>query len=249
MDSDDWVDKDYIESLMPDNEETDITVSGFIRHDADKETPKKPQGTELLSMQQAEQCIYTLEKSGFLNMPWSKMYSKAIIDKHGISFPPQYSYGEDKLFLFNYLIHCNNIQIKAGNSYHYITAEQGLSARRHPMEKIWSWNEELLETYAKLGARFGFSSDTIKKMCSRSYTYFTLYMANTIYYEPYSNKQRVSLVRRIYNRRRDANLLNRKECRGIVRKAAAMLYEINIPQISNAIYNMVCTKQGKGMMR
>ena len=248
-DCDDWMDPDYLTSLLPKDSAADFVVEGYTLHKAttviEKSCGEHYQG----AISQHADLILHLDKQGFLNTVWAKLFSKDIITRNHIQFPPEYCYGEDKLFVFRYLNCCTTIKTDNQHGYHYVVGTDSLSTKTYPVDVIWKWNEELLNLYGQTGTIFHFPEDIIKEMMVGSYSYFTLYMANAVYEKPLSKRDRTQLLTDIYNRRRGQLTVDWKECKGKTQKTAALLYKMNIPSLSDTIYRMVCKRRKKGMMR
>ena len=52
---------------------------------------------------------------------WDKLYHKEIIDKHHLKFNEHIYYNEDRLFIFQYLSHCQSAAYTTSPYYHYVT--------------------------------------------------------------------------------------------------------------------------------
>ena len=92
VDSDDFVEPDYCAAMADALEKTrgSLAVCGFHHHYVGADVEKVPQaGADLLE----------LYGTGFLNMPWNKLYRKEYMGH----FPEDLSLGEDLLFNLEYL--------------------------------------------------------------------------------------------------------------------------------------------------
>jgi len=249
VDSDDWTDEEYLSTLLPKDKDTDFVVSGYTEHKNGRAIVHQPNIQDSHLLTESAGTIEKLEQAAYLNAPWAKLFSKAIIDRHRLSFQPQYCYGEDKLFVYNYLRHCSRIEVVCGTCYHYDVQPGGLSRKIHPPQHIWEWNEDMLEAFDLAGKTFGWPHEVTSEMANRSFTYFTLYMADSIYHQPLTNTERYRFLKRVYRRRRAEGKFLKRYCNGKIQKFAATLYTMNSPLLSHIIYTLMCTREGKGMMR
>lgn len=249
VDSDDWTDKEYLAAMLPHDKDTDFVVSGHTEHKNGTATPHQPTARNSYPLRDSAEAIRALEQANYLNTPWAKLFSKVIIDRHHLAFNPEYCYGEDKLFVYNYLTFCTRIEITSGTFYHYDVLSGGLSRKTHPPMLIWKWNEDMLNAIENTGKTFGWPNEVTEEMTSRSFTFFTLYMADSIYHQPISGTERQILLKRVYGRRRNENKFRKETCKGKIQKLAATLYKINSPLLSHIVYTVMCRREGKGMMR
>lgn len=123
IDSDDWVDADYLISMVRElKEDVDLVVSGLILEKKER------------SVIQCEHNDFTMkDKSAFhvlivkrlLLGPCQKMFKTSIIKKYHLTFPENICYGEDRLFNYSYLYHVNSIITVNSATYHYRIHEKG----------------------------------------------------------------------------------------------------------------------------
>lgn len=131
VDSDDWIEEEYLSNLIRDSVDYDLVLSYY----------------------------YALGWDGWVNHPWvsgsytrenikdsfadnmreysfvcSKMYKSFIIKKYALRFNPQISYAEDLIFTLSYLQHTNNVKILSEALYCYNCYSTNNSSSRK-----WSW--------------------------------------------------------------------------------------------------------------
>lgn len=69
--------------------------------------------------------------------PWAKVFKNKIIIENSLRFNPELHLSEDRLFLYNYLIHCNVIQTINSNNYYYIISSNSTIRKRfNPYEEL-----------------------------------------------------------------------------------------------------------------
>ena len=121
-DSDDYVAADYLAKMAKLQKETDsdLVLCGFhhLYEGADiLKLPEKIKETKLLAL--SEEFLSLYEKS-FLNMPWNKLYKRALMGR----FDTSLSLGEDLLFNLDYLRRCERIAVLSEALCYYIQEEQ-----------------------------------------------------------------------------------------------------------------------------
>ena len=119
VDADDYVHKDFLQHLLEHSEGQDLVVGGFCKFDSDV--------YEVFSFEhnmqlKAESLLHFYsEKLDKLIMrtPWGKLFSRRVIDDHGLRFDPSLSLGEDTKFVFSFLRYVRNLQIIKSNEYYF----------------------------------------------------------------------------------------------------------------------------------
>lgn len=119
VDSDDWVDIDYLETLM--EEDSDLVISGDLIETLDgpikKNIPDEKRQIPISSKYLNE--FSQLVESHLLFGPVFKRYKTSIIKNNQIYFNKDLSCGEDLVFNFEYLKHVTNIYTIPKATYHY----------------------------------------------------------------------------------------------------------------------------------
>lgn len=131
VDSDDWLDEEYVELMVKHSEEADLAVSGIIyEYGNGNKKILQPYDTRLFPLGSENSSHFTnLCEKGLLYGPVEKLYLRSIIEKNNIRFPVGCSYGEDLLFNFKYLEHVKTISTINSAHYHYRITSNTLSSR------------------------------------------------------------------------------------------------------------------------
>lgn len=136
MDSDDYVEKDFLDRLWQALQKGDVAICGVV----DQEHPTLA-GTvdrrEFFSKPE------TYCKEQYVNFSVNKLYRKSIIDRYRIRFDEEVRQGEDALFLANYFAYCNTFVAIADGLYHYVSDPN--SAMHHYYPNFWDWEERVIE--------------------------------------------------------------------------------------------------------
>lgn len=108
VDSDDWIDKDYLENFSMDY---DICVQNYYYGDDIMQSPDK-----VVTEKPGED--YLIHEYVF--GPYCKVFKSKIISEHLIRFDSRLAYGEDVLFWLQYLCYCKNMKVTSYVGYHYV---------------------------------------------------------------------------------------------------------------------------------
>lgn len=117
-DSDDYVEPDYLISLFNGINQTDVdlAVVPFYGYFGESSTLKLE--IEDVGLFNANEIIIKLLKFRFSSVVWNKIYKKDILSQNQIAFK-EGLYNEDILFNYEYLKHCNRINILNNPVYYY----------------------------------------------------------------------------------------------------------------------------------
>ncbi|MBR5148258.1 MAG: glycosyltransferase family 2 protein [Bacteroidaceae bacterium] len=114
VDSDDWLESDFLEKLMVDDC-TDLVVGGNIRPSGELKQASDRQYDALSIADFLEEHL----NGSLLRAPWGKLLRYSIIDSNHIRFDEQIRFGEDTIFIYQYLCQCNIVTTISFCGYHY----------------------------------------------------------------------------------------------------------------------------------
>jgi len=118
VDGDDWVGSEYIQSMFLGNKDADLSMQGYkiIRQC----------GQDIIHKFDSNLFTYNIlevfcesEYKNIINSPVSKLFKASIIKTYNIRFDNSISYGEDHLFVLEYLKHVKSIYISNTYDYYY----------------------------------------------------------------------------------------------------------------------------------
>lgn len=120
VDSDDFIEPNMIELLM-NNREADFSMCGYQLYDEATQTVTRQYVCKSLdgNIQDLAKNIRNYLSPPFLLGPCFKLFRRSIIEQYNIKFPLDLSYGEDAIFVFEYLQHCGKINIISYVGYTY----------------------------------------------------------------------------------------------------------------------------------
>ncbi|MBQ5984348.1 MAG: glycosyltransferase [Bacteroidales bacterium] len=133
IDSDDWVDPDYLKELLfaLTDRQSDLSVCGLAQEFSDgHQTLFSCNRSSFILSPDTVELFTDLNRSYLLFGPVVKLYRREIIRKWKICFDITSSYGEDLMFNISYLNHVTSITTIDTVLYHYrIVGPQSLSGK------------------------------------------------------------------------------------------------------------------------
>lgn len=159
IDSDDWVEKNYLSSMLKYSRDDDTVVYGNITHDR----LASHISTVGLPYHEGDSCICSqaaifltrnrIPENGY---PVAKFFRKRIVDKFHLRFDERISLHEDHLFVLQYLMHVDKIVLSAQPCYHYVHRETSasLSAKKHPAENMIIASDALINAVDDIVDKF-----------------------------------------------------------------------------------------------
>lgn len=156
IDSDDSVDKKYIEYMVnaAEKSQADIVIQGL----------KSIQEGNIRGYERFESGVYAVsqlsdylfDKIFYYCGPYCKLFKTSVIKDNNIQFPIDMSYGEDAVFYYKYLDKCKVIELIKETCYNYNVANQGaLSTKQLQPDKFWKNQHNRRGAYLELKKRFG----------------------------------------------------------------------------------------------
>ena len=175
VDSDDWVEENYLNDLIISIEPNiDFVIGGFTQRINTTTKDQSLTDVNLIVNSQNKELI--LNKFALFNYsyPFAKLYRSEIINRNLIRFLTKAIMFEDTIFLMEYLKHSNFIKLINSKDYQYILNEGSLSFKLHSFEAEYIVAEKLLDIatndfdlnakdlkskYSKLGKRISTSTN------------------------------------------------------------------------------------------
>jgi glycosyltransferase involved in cell wall biosynthesis len=145
IDSDDWVDKTYLEHLLEGDEDVELRVMGLMKQNIRMEWEKEIPNKEIFLTDD----LWRYYKLYFLYQlfggPYTKLLLLSIINKTHIRFDPYLSNREDMIFNLQYLEQIKSISVNNYAEYYYRNTGSSLSKNILPDEF-----EYFVRTYEKI---------------------------------------------------------------------------------------------------
>lgn len=133
IDSDDWVDSDYLASLAAHADDCDWVVAGYKIHRAGRVSTLAPKQDTSFDVRGNSEHVAELFENYCLFGPCCKLFSNQIVTKNRLRFDTRLSFAEDLHFCFSYLPHAGRIHAVYAMAYHYrLHGNESLSTKFYP---------------------------------------------------------------------------------------------------------------------
>ena len=121
VDADDYVENTYIEVLMTDlvKNGSQLSAGSFYRIDFFEKVNCLNNKVVYELNSQGEEVACEINYNHILRVPWGKLFVLDIINKYGLRFDQAVHYGEDTIFVLQYLRHCTRISLITDLIYNY----------------------------------------------------------------------------------------------------------------------------------
>lgn len=120
VDSDDICDPYYLSELISViDKQYDFVAAGYIYSEKKSNTYDERIPYILGEITQSQAINSVINDYAVYSFPWNKIYKKSIIDEFQIQFDESISYGEDLLFVLNYVTRCKSYMIISNCGYNY----------------------------------------------------------------------------------------------------------------------------------
>ena len=151
VDADDYVEPDYLESLLRQysNRKCDLSIIGYCKEDMDKTVRFKGLGNKkILNRERALHDI--LISTGYEGYLWNKLFKMSIIRKNDIKFDSAIKIAEDLLFCCKYISYCNYVSLDPEVKYHYVVNDNSqINSKKYGSEFTES-SMDILKVYEQI---------------------------------------------------------------------------------------------------
>lgn len=124
VDSDDYVDKSYIELLMEGQKQAELSMCGYYRvNETDDIIDSNLCGERTEKLYNSDvfiKYLFRCENFGYQGYLFNKMFRRSIIDNNKLRFKSQIAYNEDRLFVLSYLLVCSSVKYNDRPYYFYV---------------------------------------------------------------------------------------------------------------------------------
>lgn len=141
VDSDDFIEKTFLEIVIPEIKGYDLLFYGDTYHYLDGNIrTHQPFPSESNDKKNVENRILAFKQSDdgyeYFGYTWNKVFCTDIIKKHNILFIEGLSIREDELFTAEYCRYINSLKVISKPIYHYRVLNTGLSSKAKSAEEI-----------------------------------------------------------------------------------------------------------------
>lgn len=153
VDSDDWVETQFLECFLEDRN-FDMVIQSYKIHSKKAETVFLTHGCYINN--EISTLMSHLEESRFspIRHLWNKCFRNKIISQSRLRFNESIHLGEDYLFIIEYLYFCEKVVCISECNYNYVIYQSGLHAKPTNIDKIISWHLEILKASEHYSQKF-----------------------------------------------------------------------------------------------
>lgn len=134
IDSDDWVEPDYCETLVNGIQDSDVCFVGMKWHYGDGsvvtylQAPFRVEGK--LAVEQAIVDMHVnSQQMNYFGYTWNKVFKGDVIRGFNVRFPLALRVHEDEVFAYEYCLHIRSLRVLDKEIYHYRILDSGLTHR------------------------------------------------------------------------------------------------------------------------
>lgn len=148
IDSDDYVDKTYIECLMK-YRNADLVICGYFTVNEKKSAKYIIKNNVFMNKKELLKNLTKKSHIRFYSVPYLKLFDRKIIEENNILFNEKIEYGEDACFVYEYISNINNLQIiNQPLYYNDISSQDSLSRKKR--KNVWNEMYEVFKAGYKI---------------------------------------------------------------------------------------------------
>lgn len=196
IDSDDYVDRSYVNNLVNHlTEDSDVVLSGAFLSVGGISTS--------LAYEDMHETGTSFEEIFVSNTihthPWAVLFKRDIIVRNRLHFIENMFIGEDACFLFSYLAVCDGVVVSSDTDYIYNSAAEGsLTKKRYPLEQekvhfdnvSFAVDKLIVDKHIK-------SSVALSRLISIKAEYLVRILDSVYFVENLTIGQRIGIIRRM----------------------------------------------------
>lgn len=144
VDGDDYLKRNYLDAFKFKEKKADLYLQGYINY-INGEIESGSSFSENYMTKNLLKVYIEGEKKKLLNSPVCKIFSSTIIRQNNIQFDYNTSYGEDHIFVLDYINHCSSVMVTIYQGYVYNHHEDSLTTRNIPYKEILYYSNIIRE--------------------------------------------------------------------------------------------------------
>lgn len=165
VDGDDWVEFDYIEKLVKNNEDLVLQTAICVNETGKEISSNYLNDNRIIDV--SNKVISKLLKEGTLNWTVCKLFSTEKINKERVRFNISLNLGEDTLFVVEYAMKCETILAENIANYRYVIYDTN---SRTTLSNKWTKDrKKMLAKANKIICNTIFNNNKIKAFCLYEY--------------------------------------------------------------------------------
>lgn len=136
-DSDDFVEREWLENFITINTEVDLVLQGIIyEHNSNKSSLRLLEGNSGTTLESKRNLIASLISKGVFGYLGTKLFKNSIITGHNIRFNTTSHFREDEEFFSTYLLYVKTWQSSDKAAYHYILPDCSKSYKGNSYQSL-----------------------------------------------------------------------------------------------------------------
>ena len=153
VDSDDYLEKDYLETFNQNCQEDDFIIGGYyLEKQSGEVIKKKSYGRFSKTIKSVEEYKEALA-NGCFNYVWGRIIKHSILVDANLRFNEMLTLGEDTVFIADLLRNCNSVKLLSYYGYHYVkydyTTLTSIRNKKEKFKKIEIANREIYDALRK----------------------------------------------------------------------------------------------------
>ena len=205
IDSDDWIESQYLEHLLGSKVSADLCAIGHsMQNDLSNWDIYMPEE----KFYEADEMKAFLENhiaSGIVRAPWSKLFLLDLIKKHNLSFDSNMSFGEDTIFTLNYLTKTDTVYVAGQKGYYRRYTSNSLTKKVN--DKGWNlFLDEFGKQLQSLLEKFPNSKPLAMDWANRCLAYSTMCIKELYSKKNISKPGKRARIDEIFKRMRSTSL-------------------------------------------
>lgn len=242
IDSDDYVEKDYLLHLITGNESFDLVVTGIrnVYFEMGRVEDQIPESFEAYRITDIGKIYYSLDLNHLLSGVYLKLFKTSLLQQFDIYFNPLYSYGEDIIFVLQYLQCISNLKVVPFAEYNYMHRNaDSLSKKRYSFEIESAWCKDMYTLQTKTIKRFSVNSKSYQHYYKERYMQYYLAAIYSMYLPKTEkiNSERLRILSDMYKDEslKEFSIFFSKSIMSII---SLLLFKIGMPIISDKFYQL-----------
>lgn len=241
VDADDWCEKEMFKKLYDSaiKYNLDLTSTGYTVEN-EKGNIKNKYGLEEFLKGDQEEEISNIMSNIELGYSVMKLYKKNIIDNNNIKFSETLNFGEDAIFVLDYIRNINSIGVVEGYHYHYVHYK-GVSLSKKYVHNI----NEFIELFWKKEKEIYIKFPTYKIMRQNEGITEHIHSSIMRIYNNYrvgcklSKADKINTIKKILNDNNVKKEISKYKVKKLSYKLFVLLYQLNNPYILDFIYSTI----------
>lgn len=200
VDSDDWVEKDYLKDFVDHIEDEETLIIQDCNRDNDEKSETHFFGFQNKSFVLKEDFGKLFHENAHYvpgGYPWNKLYSAKIIKENNLQFDPAIKLADDEKWNFEYFVHLKKMKFIDKANYHYIYNPGSISNQKRPFDRELTRFEFKTKFFDFALKNYQISENDKKKIIAEVEKHFRINILDRMYKNGVSKGDRLSQLKEI----------------------------------------------------